>query len=246
MKGYKSYTSLGSSLTHLIHSIAQLFATPSQPPHSRSLNCPKKSHTSSHTQSPCQCTIASVSKQSHISLVHQTTHLIHDHCMPKQSHTSSTRHIIHLMRDCFCAQTNRTPLRRAQSPTLCTIASVSEQSHTYYVRHNTHLIHDHLRAQTIAHLFGAPYHPPNARSLACPNNRTPLWHAQSPNPSCAQSIAYLFGAPSHTHSLSLCCPSHPPNARSLLCPKRSHTSLPCPVTHLMQSPYLTHSLPCLF
>ncbi len=47
MKGYKSYTILGYSLTHLIYSIAQLFATPSQPPHSRSLNCPKQSHTSS-------------------------------------------------------------------------------------------------------------------------------------------------------------------------------------------------------
>ena len=195
--------------------------------------------------------------------------------MPKQSHTSSTRHIIHLMRDCFCAQTNRTPLRRAQSPTLCTIASVSEQSHTYYVRHNTHLIHDHLRAQTIAHLFGAPYHPPNARSLACPNSQVtylvrhitqcmltslPIQsHASSARPVAhlmhdhffTHTIARLFDTTSHPLSLSLCRPSHPASARSLLCPTQSHTYSVRPIALLLhnlfcaQSPYLTHSLPGL-
>ena len=150
--------------------------------------------------------------------------------MPKQSHTSSARHIIHLLHDCFCAQTNRTPLRRAQSPTLCTIASVSEQSHTFYVRHNTHLIHDHLRAQTIAHLFGAPYHPPNARSLACPNSQVTYLVRHITHPMhdhfSAHTIARLFGAP---------CRS--PNARPLLYPYNR-----TPLRH-DQSPTFTLALP---
>ena len=113
-----SIQSPNSSLHHLSHLIHVLSTAPN-------------SHTPlRHTQSPCQCTIASVSKQSHTSLVHQTTHLIHDHCMPKQSHTSSTRPIALLMHNPSCAQSiadlfgapSHTPslsLCCAQSPTLC-------------------------------------------------------------------------------------------------------------------------------
>ena len=181
-----------------------------------------------HAQSPCQCTIASVSRQSHTYLVRQTTHLMYDH-----SHAQTIAHL-------------------SGAPYL-------------------HLMRDHLRAQVIARLSGAPYHPLNARSLACSKQS----HASSTRPvallmhnhSCAQSIAHLFGASSHTFTLTLpsqsacqCTITSVPQhnrtpIRCALSPCQSTiASVPKTILHLfavpshppVQSPYLIHSLPCLF
>ena len=91
----------------------------------------------------------------------------------------------------------------------------------------------------IAHLFGAPGHPPDARSLLWPPAIAhPLRRAQSPCwctiTSVPKIVAHLFGAPSHPpDARSLRRPSHPCHSRLLRPPKQSCSSWARPVTHLM-------------
>ena len=70
-----------------------------------------------------------------------------------------TRNIAHLFHRHFDLLNNR--------PTLC--HAISATSFTFS-----------QLPQTITHLFDTPSHPASARSLLCPNNRTPIWCARLP------------------------------------------------------------------
>ena len=156
IEGLQKLHTSGYSLTHLIYSIAQLFATPSQPPHSRSLNCPKQSHTSS---------------------THPVTLPVHDRfCVqtiadlfgapdyPPYARSLHAKTITHLFdtpsrpanAQSLLCPINRRPLRCAQSYafTLTLLSQSPYQSTITSV------------PKTIPHLFSVPSHPPCAIPLS--------------------------------------------------------------------------------
>jgi len=106
-------------LLHPFDHPARPAKTPNRPPLSPSLSPPKQSPDSSpYAYSATSFTFSQL-PQIIAHLFNTPSHPPDARSLlcPQQSHTSSARPITLLVHDHFCAQNNRTPIRRAQSPT---------------------------------------------------------------------------------------------------------------------------------